>query len=111
MIYFIELWNVKPAWRELSAEERGNYMNQIGPHIEDLMKKGTKILTWSNNDSATSKRAGFDLFAVWAFPDQETANAFQNLVEGAGWYNYFEQVNLMGKEDSVDNVIGQLIGI
>ena len=109
MIYFIEIWNAKPAWTALSAEERANYMGQIGPHIQGLMEKGVKILTWSNNDSATSQRANYDYFAIWSFPDQETANGFQELVEAAGWYNYFEQVNLMGKEAIAEEVIGQLI--
>ena len=109
MIYFIELWNAKPAWLELSAEERGNYMAQIGPHIQTLLDKGTKINTWSVNNNNTDKRAAFDFFAIWSFPDQETANGFQQLVQQAGWYNYFDQINLMGQEDSVENTIGKLI--
>jgi len=109
MIYFIEIWNAKPTWLALSQEERGAYMANIGPHIADLVAKGVKILTWSENDSNTSFRAGFDFFAIWSFPNQEIANDFQKLVEGAGWYNYFEQSNLMGAEDSAENVIGKLV--
>jgi hypothetical protein len=109
MIYFIEIWNAKPAWHALSAEDRANYMAQIGPHIQGLIEQGVKILTWSNNDANTSERANFDYFAIWTFPNQELADGFQQLVAGAGWYNYFEQSNLMGKEDSVQNVIGQLV--
>ncbi|MEL6193054.1 MAG: DUF6616 family protein [Bacteroidota bacterium] len=109
MIYFIELWNAKQAWLDLSQEERGNYMNQVGSHIQGLLEKGVKILTWSVNDAATSERADYDYFAVWSFPNQELADGFQQLVAGAGWYNYFEQVNVMGGEDSVENIIGKLI--
>ncbi|MEO0895949.1 MAG: DUF6616 family protein [Bacteroidota bacterium] len=111
MIYFIELWNAKAAWHALSPEERGAYMAQIGPHIQGLIEKGTKILSWSENDKATDKRAPFDYFAIWMFPNEETANGFQQLVEQAGWYNYFEQTNLMGAEDSVENVIGKLVSL
>lgn len=109
MIYFVELWNATPAWKALSAEERANYMGQIGPHIQGLLDQGVQILTWSKNNEATSKRAGYEYFAVWSFPNQETADGFQQLVENAGWYNYFEQVNTMGKADSVDSIIGTLI--
>ncbi len=109
MIYFIELWNAKQAWLDLSQEERGNYMNQVGAHIQGLLEKGVKILTWSVNDAATSERADYDYFALWSFPNQELADGFQQLVAGAGWYNYFEQVNVMGGEDSVENIIGKLI--
>ena len=109
MIYFIELWNAKPTWMALSPKERGQYMAQIGPHIQKLLEKGVKVLTWSDNDPKTSQKAAFDYFAIWTFPDQETANGFEELVEAAGWYNYFEQVNVMGRENTVENLIGQLV--
>lgn len=109
MIYFVELWNAKPEWLALSVEERGNYMAQIGPHIQDLLDKGTKVLTWSDNDESTDYRGNYDYFAIWSFPNQETANGFQELVAGAGWYNYFEQVNAMGAASSVENIIGKLV--
>ncbi len=109
MIYFIEIWNAKQAWLDLSMEERGNYMNQVGAHIQGLLDKGVKVLTWSNNKQETTHRANYDYFAIWTFPDQATADGFQALVEGAGWYNYFEQTNLMGEEASVESVIGQLV--
>lgn len=109
MIYFIEIWNAKPAWKALSTEERGNYMGQVGAHIQGLLDKGVKVLTWSNNEAATTHRADYDYFAIWTFPDQATADGFQALVEGAGWYNYFEQTNLMGKEATANDIIGQLV--
>ncbi len=109
MIYFLELWNAKPEWLALNATERQNYMEQLGPHIQNLMEKGVKILTWSNNNPSTSKKAAYDYFAVWTFPDQATADGFQELVQAAGWYNYFEQVNLMGEEETANGLIGQLI--
>ncbi|MEM7036649.1 MAG: DUF6616 family protein [Bacteroidota bacterium] len=109
MVYFIEIWNAKPAWHALSTQERGEYMTNVGAAIQGLLEKGVKVLTWSNNDPATSYRADFDYFAIWTFPDQDSADAFQGLVEGAGWYNYFEQSNLMGKEATAEDIIGQLV--
>ncbi|MEO1450856.1 MAG: DUF6616 family protein [Bacteroidota bacterium] len=109
MIYFIELWNAKPEWLALSTEERAAYMGQIGPHIQGLIEKGTQVLTWSANNPATDRRSPYDYFAVWSFPDQTVANEFQALVQAAGWYNYFEQVNAMGQADSAEGIIGKLI--
>lgn len=109
MIYFIECWNAKPAWKALSQEERANYMGQIGGAIQGLMEQGVEVVTWSNNDESTSKRADYDYFAIWSFPTQALADHFQQLVEGAGWYTYFEQSNLMGKKASPEELIGQLI--
>lgn len=109
MIYFIEMWNAKPAWHALSAEERTAYMGQVGTHIQGLLDQGVTVLTWSHNDPATSERAAYDYFAIWSFPNQETVDGFQQLVEGAGWYQYFEQTNLMGQEASAERVIGHLV--
>lgn len=109
MIYFVELWNAKPEWKALSTEARGEYMGAVGGAIQGLMAQGTKIITWSKNDEATSKNCGYEYFAIWGFPTQEVANSFQQTVEGAGWYNYFEQVNAMGSQDSAENIIGALV--
>lgn len=109
MIFFVEMWNATPAWTALSLEERSNYMNQIGPHIQGLIEKGTEILTWAPNKVQTDARAAYDYLAIWRFPDQETADGFQALVRQAGWYNYFDQVNLMGETNTVEHVISELV--
>ncbi len=106
---FIELWNEKEAWKKLSQQERGNYMNQLGPHIQDLMAGGVEIVCWGTNSKTTDKRAEFDFFSVWKFPNQEMVEKFEKLVEGSGWYNYFEQVNLSGQASTPDEIIGHLI--
>ncbi|MEM9918892.1 MAG: DUF6616 family protein [Bacteroidota bacterium] len=111
MIYFVELWRAKPSWEALSTDERTAYMGQVGSAIQGLIEQGVKILTWSKNDEKTDRKIAYDYMAIWTFPNQELADGFQKLVEGAGWYNYFEQVNFMGAEDSVENTIGQLIQI
>jgi len=109
MIYFIEIWNAKPAWLALSTEERGAYMAQIGPHIQGLLDQGVEILTWSENDTDTTQRAAFEYFAIWSFPSAEMAQSFEQLVAGAGWYNYFEQHNLNGQAATVQDVISTLV--
>ncbi len=109
MIYGIEIWNAKQAWLDLSPNKRGEFMAQVGGAMEGMIADGIKILTWSFNDPATDEKAAYDYFALWSFPTQELADGFFSTVKGAGWYNYFEQVNLMGKEGTADEVIGALI--
>jgi hypothetical protein len=106
---FIELWKEKESWRKLSQQDRGNYMNQLGPHIQNLMAGGVEIVCWGANDKSTANRADYDFFAVWKFPNQDMVEQFEKLVEGSGWYNYFEQVNLSGMATTPDEIIGQLI--
>lgn len=111
MITYIELWKAKGAWLDLSQEERGNYMNALGPAIQQLLENGVQIVSWGANEAATFGRGDYDYFAVWTFPNLEAAQGFEKMVEGAGWYNYFDQVNVMGTAGTPQDVIGQMIGL
>jgi hypothetical protein len=111
MITYIELWKAKQAWMDLSKEERGNYMNALGPAIQQLVENGVQIVSWGANDNSTFSKADYDYFAVWTFPNTEAAKSFEKLVEGAGWYNYFDQVNLMGTAGGPQEVIGKMIAL
>ena len=111
MKYFIEAWKAKQAWLDLTKEERGDYMAQLGPAIEQLTAAGTEIITWGINDSDTSHRLEHDFFAVWKFPTTDLTKTFEDTVEGAGWYNYFEQVNMKGSPASPNDIIGHIINL
>ena len=111
MITYIELWKAKDAWINLSTEERANYATALGPAIPSLLDNGVQIISWGRNDTATFSRADYDFFAVWSFPSVASAQDFEKMVEGAGWYNYFEQVNAMGNTTSANEVIGMMIGM
>jgi len=109
MLYFVEAWNCKDSWKELPQADRQQYMGQVGQHIGGLLERGIGLLTWSENNATESHVAGYDYFAVWTAPNQELADEFTALIEGAGWYQYFDQVNLLGAEDSHTNIIGKMI--
>lgn len=108
---YIEIWKAKKAWYELSVEERGEYMGQLGPAIQGLLESGAKIISWGINDESTFKKAEYDFFGVWEFPDQVSVESFENLVESAGWYNFFDQVNLCGTLTTPDEIIGKMIAL
>ena len=109
MIYFIELWNAKSSWKSLSEEQRSDYMQGVVVKIQTLLDNGAGVTTCSFNDISTSNRAKYEYMAIWNFPNQDAANNFQRVVQDADWYQYFDQINAMGKLDSVENIIGALI--
>jgi hypothetical protein len=109
MITYIELWKAKQAWTDLSKEEKGNYLNAIGPAIQQLLESGVQIVSWGSNLAATFSKADYDYFAVWSFPNVEAAQNFEKIVDGAGWYIYFDQVNAMGNATSPQEVIEIMI--
>ena len=96
MIYFVEMWNAKQSWLDLSPHERQEYMGQVGSAIQGLLDKGVQILTWSENDESTAKRVGYDYLAIWSFPDQEIANGFQFLTKPA----YQASISILLKQKS-----------
>ena len=108
---YIEIWKAKDAWKEMSQEARGEYMTQLGPAIQDLIENGVKIISWGVNDGTTLKKADYDFFGVWEFQDDEAVKSFEALVEGAGWYNYFDQVNICGETQTPNDVIGKMIAL
>lgn len=111
MITYIELWKANQAWIDLSTDDRAAYMTALGPAIQNLLESGVQIVSWGSNENATFSKADYDYFAVWTFPDTAAAQGFEKMVEGAGWYNYFSQVNAMGAATSPEEVIGKMIGM
>ena len=81
----------------------------MGPAIQHLMEAVVQIVSWGKNGAGTFNRAEYDYFAVWTFPNAETATQFEQMVDGAGWYNYFEQVNAMGPISTPQDVTGDMI--
>jgi len=111
MKIFIELWKAKDAWKKMPLSERQNYVGQIGPVMQDMISKGVVIEAWGLNEDTSVHNAGFDFFGVTKFPTPELLKEFETIVEGAGWYNYFEQVNISGTVMSPEEVIGKMLEI
>ena len=106
---FIETWKARDAWMNLSKEERGNYLSQMGPGIQTMVEKGAEMVNWGVNENSTTHRANYDFFAVWRLPSQEMVEKFEEMVDKAGWYDYFEQVNISGEATTPEEVVGKLL--
>lgn len=109
MKIFIEFWKAKDAWHQLTTEERKEYAAQMGPTMQDLVSKGALIDGWGMNTNSSPNRADYDFFAITKLPTQDLLESFQAIVEGAGWYNYFEQINMSGDDVGAEAVIGKMI--
>lgn len=111
MKYYIEAWSARQLWLDLAQKERGAYMAQLAPAIQQLIDQGVEIISWGANDADTDKRLNYDFFAIWKFPSDEVAKGFEAMVGAAGWHNYFEQQNLKGDPASPQDIIGKLISM
>lgn len=108
MHILVELWNAKPAWAALPAEERAEYIAQLGPAIEQFEAMGIEVVAFAENTDPSPQRAGYDYLAVWRLPDATAVQAFHDAVTQAGWHDYFEQVNASGAAQSAAAVLGKL---
>ena len=102
MYLYIELWNA------LSQQEREEYMSQLAPAIEGLIKSGVEIVGWGFNDPQLPHRGNYRYLSVWKIPDKKLVEQFEEGVEQAGWHKYFEQINLRGELLTPEDVIGDM---
>ena len=96
MYLYVELWKARPAWLELSKEQRKSWMGKTLAALQKQLQSGVEPLGLASNDEDTACSAGYDFFAAWEMPDKEAALRFEGFVEEVGWHEYFEQVNARG---------------
>jgi hypothetical protein len=109
MRIYVEQWKATPAWAELDAEQRGTFMQKVGPDLQGVLDKGAQLLALGPADPATTHHGGTEYVAVWSFPSRELVEEFERGTEEAGWYDYFEQVNLGGEAVPFESLVEKLI--
>lgn len=111
MYLFVELWKPKQAWLDLSQAERAAYFEPLGPIIGDLVGKGLDIIGWSINDAETDMRGDYTYMAAYRMPSLDLIQTFEEMVQSAGWYDYFEQINARGPLMTPPDVLGHSVGL
>ncbi len=92
-----EIWKAKPAWYELSTEERTEFFNEkINPVLMNTMKNGAEILGTAVNNNTGRERMDYQFMAVWKFPDKKSSDQLEKAAKDAGFLKYFNQVNFSG---------------
>lgn len=109
MIELIELCRAKPQWLALARQDRATFLSQVGPLMEKMKAGGVEVSAWGYNEIETPHRAPYDFFAVFKFPDRPSLQRYMKTFESVGWYDYFEQVNVVGRVATADEVVGQLV--
>ncbi|MGC0362037.1 hypothetical protein ABH922_000021 [Rhodococcus sp. 27YEA15] len=96
----VELWKANAAFANLSRSDRIELFEGVRNSVKSL--DGCTTLGWGRIDgSGDSRASGFDWFAIWEVASVEY---FLDSVQGSGWYDYFDQVNVHGELKSVDEV-------
>src|SRR5690606_24978685 len=106
---FMEMWKPKEAWLKMSRTERQQYLGQLGPAIQSLLENGVEIITWSLNELATPLTTDHVYLGVYKFPSEALTVQFEQMVEQAGWYNYFDQTNAKGALNTPQAIMGHML--
>lgn len=93
---FVEMYNYKPNWIDLSVPERGAFIDTLAAALMELQGSGVEVLAYAVNDPATDHRAPYDFFCVYRVPEVGLQRVFEAGIAASGWYQYFDQVNLSG---------------
>lgn len=109
MKIYVVLWKAKDPWKNLSIEARDAYIGPLSSGIKQLLEEGVEVVSWGANDGSSFSNIDHDFFAIWKFSNEQVAKSFENMVAGTGWYNYFDQVNIMGDALSPQDVIGKMV--
>ena len=109
MRIYVEQWRPGPAWRELDAEQRTTFVTAVGPDLQEVLDRGAELVALGPADPGTAYSGKPQYFAVWRFPDLDLVQLFERRIEGAGWYEYFEQTNLGGEIVDLDVLLEQLV--
>ena len=93
---FVELFNYKDSWRNLSAAAREDYASGVLAAVNRQRSDGIEVIGWGFNDPATDRRAPYDFYCIYRTPSAESQRNFEAEIAAAGWYDRFEQVNVSG---------------
>ena len=105
MYMYAETWKFRPAWLELSREERKAWMDTLLAGIQQQLAAGVEVVGFVANDTDTPHSNGYDFLAVWKMPSKEIARRFEDFVEASGLHTYYEQVNIRGEVLGLEAVV------
>ncbi|OED36427.1 hypothetical protein AB833_27855 [Chromatiales bacterium (ex Bugula neritina AB1)] len=102
---YVEMWNAKPAWLALNAEQRADFMeNKVEPFMQSIVSADCAPHGCCVNDGDSMPRAGYAFLVVWKVSSKEEAKKLANGTAGIGFYEYFDSVNIGGPQIDTDEL-------
>lgn len=94
---FIELYSENENWAATPKDVRGQYIENVIAAVGQVAAQGIEVLAYGANDTDIQNRAPYDFFAIYKVPDPAALAMLQDAINGSGWYDYFDQVNIGGQ--------------
>lgn len=106
---FVELFNYNDAWRELPEQQREEYRQGVLGAVASQVADGLDVISWGFNSHATDRRAPYDFYCVYRTRSAEHQRTFEQEIAGAGWYRFFDQVNVSGDVSTPEALMTSLV--
>jgi hypothetical protein len=89
MYLHVERWTTRPAWQDLSAQERIAYLDRLGPGLRRLTASGVRLVGTVLKGS-TAPDSDWQYVAVWAMPSGAAqVRQLRDLLDAVDWHDYF----------------------
>lgn len=110
MHIFVKLWSPKPSWLLLSQEQRLKFIKKAQLGMEPISKRGLETIGWIEIDKDdTIHSPKYQYCSVYKAADKSIMNEFHAAMNKFGWYEYFEQINTVGKIESPGSVLDRVL--
>jgi hypothetical protein len=93
---FIELYSENQKWAAMPEDSRSQYIENVIVAVGQVAALGIEVLAYGANESGVHNRAPYDFFAIYKVPDPAALAMLQDAIQGSGWYDYFDQINVGG---------------
>ena len=89
----VEAWKARPHWRNSTPAERVAYLDMVLSAVREFLTDGVELVA-SGSTADIDEGREFDYWAVWRFRDRDHVIAFARKLQGIGWNDRFEAVNV-----------------
>ena len=100
----VELWRARKSWFERSPAERADYLESVAPAIRQLLADGVELVAIGAAEPAR-RQTEYDYWAIWRFPHKDQVVDFNHAIEGVGWHEHFERVNVGVEAVALEDVL------
>ena len=105
MKQLFEIWSKKPAWDGLNAADQQAYIDGILGKVGPLMEAGLKLVASGLIETQLPNSLPYQYYAFWESDEAALVSQFAETLRDAGWFTYFDQLNIAGRAEPLPGVL------
>lgn len=105
MNQLFEIWSIKPAWHKLGAANQQAFIDSILAKVGPLMEAGLKLVASGFVETELPNSLPYQYYAFWESEESTLIPKFAETLRDAGWFTYFDQLNIAGRAEPLPGVL------